>query len=252
MTTPIESAPADAHRPPHWKLPGTILWGIAIAFVFVLVQAVTVLVLGLRDEHDLTEQQLLDLLASAHQNGVLLSLATFSSTVICCALVAVVIKLKRGSDLGDYLALQPVSLKTVLKWLALMAVFIAVTDLASFMLGQPIVPDFMKAVYASAKPVWLLWVALVVAAPVFEETFFRGFVFKGFAASFMGPVGAIVATAGLWALIHTQYDLYGIGTIFCLGLLIGWARVRTGSLWVPLAMHAMTNFVSTVETALLR
>jgi membrane protease YdiL (CAAX protease family) len=137
------------------------------------------------------------------------------------------------------------------KWLGLMAIFIAVTDLMSFFLDRPIVPVFMKTVYASANPVWLIWVALVIAAPIFEEAFFRGFLFQGFSSSFMGPFGAIALTAGLWALIHTQYDLYGIGTIFCLGLLIGLARLHTGSLWPPIAMHAMANFVSTVETALL-
>ncbi len=251
MNTSIDSARAEDPGPGHWKLAGTILWGIAIAFIFVVVQAVTALAIGLGGEQNLTEQELLDLMASANQNGVLLSIATFSSTVICCALIAGVIKLKRGSDLADYLALRPVSLKTLLRWLGLMAIFIAVTDLASFILGRPIVPDFMKTVYASANPVWLIWIALVIAAPIFEEAFFRGFLFKGFSASFMGPIGAIALTAGLWALIHTQYDLYGIGTIFCLGLLIGLARLRTGSLWVPMAMHAMTNFVSTVETVLL-
>jgi len=41
---------------------------------------------------------------------------------------------------------------------------------------------------------------------LFEELFFRGFLFRGLSSSFMGPVGAVLVTSALWALIHTQYD----------------------------------------------
>ena len=109
----------------------------------------------------------------------------------------------------------------------------------------------METAYASADPLWVLWLALVVAAPIFEETFFRGFVFKGFAASPIGPGGAIAVTAALWAMMHTQYDAYGIATVFAIGVLLGVARWRTGSLWVPLAMHGVANVIATVEAALL-
>jgi membrane protease YdiL (CAAX protease family) len=87
---------------------------------------------------------------------------------------------------------------------------------------------------------------------LFEETFFRGFVFKGFESGFMGPIGAVLATTGLWAAIHIQYDAYGIATVFCLGLLLGTARAMTGSLLVPLGLHATANLVATIETAVLR
>ena len=94
-------------------------------------------------------------------------------------------------------------------------------------------------------------VALLVAAPLFEETFFRGFLFRGFASSFLGVIGTVLVTAGLWALLHVQYDAYGIALVFALGLLLGIARARTGSLWVPIAMHSAANLVATIETAVL-
>jgi membrane protease YdiL (CAAX protease family) len=96
----------------------------------------------------------------------------------------------------------------------------------------------------------LIWLALIVAAPLFEETFFRGFLFKGFESSFIGPSGAVLATAGLWAVIHAQYNLYEMTIIFCLGLLLGGARRATGTLSVPLALHAVVNLVATIEAAL--
>ena len=249
---PTDSAQVEDRASRHWGLAGTIAWGVAIAIAFVLVQAFMVGVVGFQEGQELTDRQFLDLVAAAERNGVFVSIATFATTVVGCALVAGVIKLKRGSNLADYLALRAVPAKTLLLWLGALIVFAAISDLLSVVLGRPVVPDFMKAIYATARPVWLVWAALLVAAPVFEEVFFRGFLFRGFAASFIGPIGAVALTAALWALIHTQYDLFGIATVFCLGLLIGAARMLTRSLWVPIAMHAMANFVSTLEAALMR
>ena len=97
----------------------------------------------------------------------------------------------------------------------------------------------------------MIWVAVIIAAPLFEETFFRGFLFKGFESSFMGPIGAVLVTAGLWAVIHLQYDAYGMASIFLFGLLLGAARVFTASLLVPLGLHAAASLVATIEVAIL-
>jgi membrane protease YdiL (CAAX protease family) len=109
----------------------------------------------------------------------------------------------------------------------------------------------MTDAYVSTRPTWLIWVALVLAAPLFEETFFRGFVFKGLSSGPIRPLGALVVTAILWAIMHVQYDVYGIATVFLQGLLLGAARMTTQSLFVPIAMHAEANIVASVETAVL-
>ena len=46
----------------------------------------------------------------------------------------------------------------------------------------------------------------------------------------------------LWAAMHIQYNLYGMGFIAATGILFGLARARTGSLLVPMALHAALNF----------
>jgi len=38
----------------------------------------------------------------------------------------------------------------------------------------------------------------------------------------------MLLAAGLWAAIHLQYDWFGIAQVFCLGLLFGWVRWRSG------------------------
>jgi hypothetical protein len=87
-----------------------------------------------------------------------------------------------------------------------------------------------------------------VVAPVFEELFFRGFLLAGFASSFLRPAGAVLVTSASWALIHLQYDLYGMVTIFVLGLLLGAARLASGSVLLTIGLHAFSNLLSTVET----
>jgi len=239
-------------QPQHWKFWGTVSWGAVIFAAFLALQTITVIAIIDFQKRQLSAAEIEQLFRSAGENGTLLAIATFVTTIICCGLIVGIIKLKKGSVLAEYLCVKSVSLGTMLKWTALLGGLIALSDLITNALGRPIVPEFMSTVYATARPVWIIWLALVVAAPLFEETFFRGFVFKGFESGFMGPIGAVLATTGLWAAIHIQYDAYGIATVFCLGLLLGTARAMTGSLLVPLGLHATANLVATIETAVLR
>ena len=63
----------------------------------------------------------------------------------------------------------------------------------------------------------------------------------------MGPVGATVATALLWAALHFQYDVYGVTSIFVGGLLLGAARIRTKSILMPMIMHVAMNVIASIE-----
>jgi len=239
---PPSSARAE---PQHWKFWATILWGVVIAVVFSVVQGLIVFWRQFANAN-VSDEAIL----AAAENGTLVSLSVYGTTIVCCALIAGIVRLKKGAVLHDYLALYPVPRSTVLKWLAYLAIAIVLSDGLTTLLGKPLVPEVMVRLYETSEPVWLIWIALIVAAPLFEEVFFRGFLFKGFQRSTLGTIGAVVVTAALWALIHLQYDAYGIATVFVLGLLLGAARARTGSLLAPLLMHSMANVVATVEAAI--
>jgi hypothetical protein len=245
------AVPVAPLESPHWKFWGTILWGVLIVVIFLGLQALAVLCVVLARYGNLLESEFLHVYASTAQDGSVVALATLVTGVVCCGLIAGIVKLKKHSIMGDYLALRAIPLRTMLKWLGLLAALLVASDVLTVLLERPIVPDFMSEVYATAHPSWLLWLALVVAAPLFEETFFRGFLFKGLESSFLGILGTVLVTAGLWALMHIQYDAYGIATIFCLGVLLGSARARTGSLLVPLALHSVANLVATLETVVM-
>ena len=251
MTSIDSGAEIRSIQPTHWELWGTIIWGTVLSVIFVVLQLITILVVGVSRNGRYAESEMRVLFASVMKDGYLLSLVTFVTTVVCCALIVGVVKLKKGSLLTEYLCIKPVSLRMWLRWTGFLVGFIVLSDLLTAFLGRPIVPPFMSAAYATASPVWTIWVATIIAAPLFEETFFRGFLFKGLQSSFMRPVGAVLVTAGLWAALHVQYDLYDMGTIFCVGLLLGAARVFTGSLLAPLGLHAVANLIATIEVAIM-
>jgi membrane protease YdiL (CAAX protease family) len=51
----------------------------------------------------------------------------------------------------------------------------------------------------------------------------------------------------IWAAVHHQYDLYGIATIFVIGLLLGTARMKTDSVYPGIVMHALMNLIATIQ-----
>ncbi len=189
---------------------------------------------------------------SLQNDGFLLAISTLVTSPLGVAGICCLVLLRRGATLGEYLALRRVSFAQLAKWVALVLVFALASDLLTLYLGRPIVPEFMREVYETSRVPLLLWIAIVVGAPVFEEALFRGFAHAGLAQSRVGATGTVLITASTWAAIHLQYDFYGVATIFAVGLLFGWARERTGSLVPCIAMHAAMNLVAAIETAIIR
>jgi len=183
-------------------------------------------------------------------DGFYLAIASLATAVICSGLIFLFVMIRRGITVSDYLGLKLPRALEVLKWLGVAVVLWALCDTASLLLKRDVVPDFMIKAYISAGNLPLFWLGIVVAAPLFEELFFRGFLFAGWSASRLGPISTILLTAVLWASIHQQYDAYDIFVIGLTGVLLGLARFKTGSLYTPILMHCLQNFIATVEVSL--
>jgi membrane protease YdiL (CAAX protease family) len=242
----------EAPRSAHWKFWGTLIWGATILTIDIVSQIGAVLALVLWRESDIgkfSESELEQVALVTSTSGLGLSVTTFVASTVCGGLIVSAIKLRRGLTLRAYLGIEPVPLATLRNWLALLGGFLIVSMMLDILLGHTISSDFLSVAYATANPAWPLWLAVVVVTPLYEEGIFRGFLLKGFAASFMGQTGAVVLTSAVWAAVHMQYDAYDMATIFCVGLLFGAARLKTGSILVPLALHAVTNLLATVEVA---
>ena len=178
-------------------------------------------------------------------NGNILAFATLLSTLATVGLVALFVRLRRY-PIREYLALHWPAGRSVLIALLGLAILLGATDLTSYLLGRPLVPQVMVDVYRTA---WLpaLLFAFVVLAPVGEETLFRGFLYKGIAASQMGPATAIIVSSAAFAAMHLQYDWYGLLAVAALGLYLGLVRFRSHSLLLTMLLHALGNAFATLE-----
>jgi membrane protease YdiL (CAAX protease family) len=248
ISTPevISAAPAEPAAVPcrPWGPWATIGWSLLCVALFLVVQvAVLVAYVLLNLGGETPPEQLAE---QAGTDGLFMALATCATMLVCTSFLALIVYL-RGCPLVWYFGLRWVEFATAGKAVVALLAFIAVTDGLTYLLGRPIVPEFMDKVYATAGFLPLLVFALVVAAPVFEELFFRGFMHRGLAAGRLGNTGAVVVTALCWAVIHLQYDWYGIATIFLMGLLLGAVRVRTGSTALTILLHGIANFIATLE-----
>lgn len=183
------------------------------------------------------------------ENGLFLAVSTLINAVCCTALIALLIRLRRGLPLRDYLALRPLRGRHVLMWCAVLLIFVLTSEGLGYWLDRPVVPEFMRTAYATATVPVLLWLALVVAAPVFEEVLFRGFLQGGLQHSGFHAGWMLLLPALIWAAIHVQYDLYDMSWIFLFGILLGLARWHTASLLMPVLMHMLMNLLATLVTA---
>lgn len=225
---------------------GSLGWLMAIAISWVVAQTLVTIafIVAYVAQHDGNRSTIE--LESLQSNGLLLATVTLGCLPVVVGLCALATRL-RGWKVADYLALRPFTAGDLLLGIAVVVGYIAVVDGLTLLLDRPIVPEFMEEAYLSAGWLPLLVLALVVAAPIGEELLFRGFLLRGLATSWLGPVGAVVLTSIAWAVIHLQYDLLGIGQIFVAGLLLGWLRLRSGSTLLCIVLHALQNIVATIE-----
>ena len=165
--------------------------------------------------------------------------------------VAMVIVLTRRGSTGrtrrQMLALEAMPVWPCIKWTAAtLVVVIALSELPRlvFDLGHEDAMDWLKLM----KPAWLTMILLVVLAPLSEELLFRGFAYAGLAPSRIGPVGAILLTSAVWAVIHVQYAWPLIAQIFIFGVVFGIVRWRSGSLWPPIIAHGIVNLFAGLNT----
>jgi membrane protease YdiL (CAAX protease family) len=156
------------------------------------------------------------------------------------------------SGLTEYLGLYWPERRYVVIGIAVLAILIPVVDLVSVFAGQAVTPKFVTDLYTSARDsgsLWLLVIAIVVAAPLVEETVFRGFLLPGLAASRLGIWGAIVATSVGWAVLHLQYQPFYLMQIVALGIVFGWLRWRSGTMTLTLILHGIVNLVAILQAA---
>jgi membrane protease YdiL (CAAX protease family) len=135
------------------------------------------------------------------------------------------------------------------RWLTVPALFVSLLSLQFFMNAislhvDKILPppgwflELFARLFESDLGIWGGILRVVILAPIVEELIFRGVIFSGFQRIYPA-FWAIFFSALLFGLFHL--NPWQLGPTFLLGLLLGFVRLRTGSLLAAIFTHALHN-----------
>jgi membrane protease YdiL (CAAX protease family) len=229
-----------------WKFWGTALWGLVIFAAMFVGQLAVVAWFVLRREGPV------NMAAAIHvvSGGLTISISVIMGLPAVLAALWLAIGLSR-TPFADYLALRWTSWSNLLIGIGALFVLVMGWDLLSRAAGRDAAPGFMMEVLKSAQAdgaLWLLVIAFCVAAPITEEFFARGFLYRGWSESFLRPAGAILLSSLAWTALHLQYDWFFFGEVFSIGLLLGYFRYRSNSTWLTVILHGLNNLAATLQT----
>jgi membrane protease YdiL (CAAX protease family) len=224
---PIEAPPVEAPQP--WG-PARVLGGLAFFLAVLVVEA------GIVSAFD---RDISSLAARLVLQGLL------ALTLILTAL------LFAGSDLRRFAPVADLGLRRPLRSpYASMAIayfgYVAVAIVIAALL-QPEQEDVTRDLGFGEGPLGSTAAALliIVAAPLSEELFFRGFMFRGLRRSVPFVIAALISSV-VWGLFHyTGPDSWGVVLqLSIFGIALAWLYERTGSIWPTIAVHALNNAIA--------
>ena len=131
-----------------------------------------------------------------------------------------------------------------LAWLAYLALALVLSPLLSP--DQEDITRELGTDTGSAGSLVVAGLLIVVAAPLSEELFFRGFMFAGLRRSIpLWP--AAVLSAAIWGALHLGGGNIGVAIQLAIfGVILAWLYERSGTLWAPILAHATNNTIAFV------
>ena len=120
-----------------------------------------------------------------------------------------------------------------------------VAQLQGFETADEAQQDVVKMMKENKDPLLFVVLAIVacVGAPLSEEIVFRGYIYPVVKRFTNIPI-SIIFNGLLFAAIHG--NLAALPTLFFLGVILAAAYELSGSLWLPVAIHAAYNTVSVI------
>jgi membrane protease YdiL (CAAX protease family) len=241
---------APMTSPSAWTWPRIIGYTLLIAIVYIVAQTGAVIAAAVVQAILVPGFQLEPWLERVGSDGLAVMAGLFASTLLCVPLVWILVR-RHESVPWAFLGMRPVAAKTVGMACAATLLFVAVTDTVNvWLLDRPLVPPFMTETYATAPAPVMLFVTMVVFAPLTEELMFRGFLYGALEAKGLTAPWCVAASSLAFTLVHLQYDLHDMTLVLLMALLLGGTRARFRSIVPTIAMHALLNAVAFVETTL--
>lgn len=240
------SPPGKSREPRAWKFIGTSLWGLLLFGAMFVGQLAVVAWFLIVSGEPIDTSTLTTLLS----NGRIISLSVIMGLPAILIVLWIATRLSRIS-FADYLALRWPSWTMLATGLVALVALMMVWEAVSHLAGRESSPGFMMDVLKTARAdgaLWLLVIAFCVVAPITEEFFARGFLYRGWSESFLRPAGAILLSSAVWTMMHMQYNWFFLAQVFSIGLLFGYLRYRSGSTWLTVVLHGFNNLAATIQT----
>ncbi|AAZ18641.1 hypothetical protein Psyc_0788 [Psychrobacter arcticus 273-4] len=226
---------------------GTLLLIVGMVVVFFISQLIGIYIAGKLILPTAESATVGDIFFFGSNDGTVVSISIMIGCVLLVAISSLIIRM-RGGNLKQYLALTPFSLAVGMGMIGLLLIFMIGSQALTYLLDKSPLA-FVDPLYQSVSSVWLLVFAMVIVAPIYEELIFRGILWSAlaeqFAASsdteYRGAIVASLVTSLIFAVIHLQYGIYEISTIVVLALIFCYARIKSGSLILPMLLHIINN-----------
>jgi membrane protease YdiL (CAAX protease family) len=174
---------------------------------------------------------------------VLLTLSLISP-VLTIPLLMKATNAENWPDRFNLWAIKAMVVSLTAKWLMVGFVFWLTSSFVGEWLKLPeeqFVLD-IKAAGNSVGMVVLISFTLCVIIPIMEELIFRGWLFTKVEQTQLGSIGALILTAILFTIIHSQYE-NNVTFIMLLffGLLLGYTRYKSNNISYSIAIHILFN-----------
>jgi membrane protease YdiL (CAAX protease family) len=191
----------------------------------------------------LTDEAFQQRVTEQFTNGDAIAFVSLGSGLIGLATVLLVTWRWKRRRTRTFLALAPAPPREFLKWTVVFVSVFVVLEVIGHLL-----PDagnaFMEQVLGSSTNRLMLVLGVGVMPALFEEFLLRGLLY-GSLRHVLDHHVAIALVAGLFTLLHLQYEWYVLLLIVLpMGVALGYARANGGSIWVPVLLHMLNNCAS--------
>ena len=181
------------------------------------------------------QQQMNDLM----ENGDVIADVTMWSGIVCSAAVLLLVGLWKKSKITEVLAIRAAPAQQFAKWLGIFILVMAGIEVLGLILPD-LHSDFMDKVMRSVTDKAGLIIGVGIMAPIFEELLLRGLLLHSVRRISNEHI-AIAVSAFVFTILHLQYEVLIMLLILPLGVVLGYARTRTGSILVPIVLHIVNN-----------
>lgn len=190
----------------------------------------------------LQDPLLMEAMQQQSTNGAAIAKASLWSGLSALLLLVLLVRQWVGPHLGRFLGLRIPTWRAALTWSGVFILVAAVQEGLSH-LFPVFTTDFMAQVVRTAHDPVVLVLGIGVLPALFEEALVRGLLY-GSLRQIADEHLAVALSAGTFTLMHMQYPAPILLLVLMLGVVLGYARSRTGSIWLPVGLHMLNNLVS--------